>query len=316
MRRGHEQAQVSARREPYLASDATAQDYHFDKPAREMIVAQLTSRLTGRNNAGGSRGGPLVVAIHGGTYNSAYFDLPGRSLIDRATANGVAAVAIDRPGYYGSPMLPAEDMDLFGQAAFLRDALGEVWNRFGADSKGVVLIGHSIGAAISTIVAASSPEWPLLGLAVSGLGLRTNPGDHERWLSLPNVPLVSVPDEVKDLVMFGPPGSFDADMPAASYFAGAPAPKAELLSITGAWEPAAHENLGRVTVPVHYRQADCDRLWIVDQREVDGFAAALVGSPLVDARMVAGVGHCIDFHRIGPAFQLQQLGFALECAAR
>lgn len=279
-------------------------------------MAQLTSRLSGLSRAGGSPGGPLVVAVHGGTYSSMYFDLPGRSLLDRAAANGIAALAIDRPGYRGSPILAADVMDLFGQAALLRDALGDVWKRFGKDSKGVVLIGHSIGAAISTIVAASSPDWPLLGLAVSGVGLRTNPGDHERWQALPDVPLVMVPDEVKDQVMFGPAGSFDADLLAASHSAGAPAPKAELLSITSAWEPAANEILARVTVPVHYRQAEFDRLWIVDRGEVNDFAAALTCSPLVDARMVAGVGHCIDFHRIGPAFQLQQLGFALECAAR
>lgn len=309
-------AQVSANQEPYLASLRAEIDDIGDQAVRGRIVVQLTSRLSGRSNAGGTPGGPLVVAVHGGTYSSAYFDLPGRSLLNRAAANGIAAVAIDRPGYCTSPMLVANKMDLFGQAAFLRDALGEIWERFGKDSKGVVLIGHSIGAAISTIVAASDPEWPLLGLAVSGVGLRTNPGDHERWQALADVPLVTMPDEVKDQVMFGPAGSFAADMPVASHPAGASAPKAELLSITSAWESAAADILGRVAVPVHYRQAEFDRLWIVDRGEIDRFTAAIGRSPLVDARLVEGVGHCIDFHRIGAAFQLQQLSFALECAVR
>ena len=312
----HVRAQVSASQEPYLASLRAEMDEIGNRGVREGIVVQLTSRLSGRTNAGGRPGGPLVVAVHGGTYSSAYFDLPGRSLLDRAAVNGIAAVAIDRPGYGTSPMLAANEMDLFGQAAFLSDALGEIWERFGKESKGVVLIGHSIGAAISAIVAVSAPRWPLLGLAVSGVGLRTNPGDHERWQALPDVPLVTMPDAVKDHVMFGPQGSFDADMPAASHPAGASAPKAELLSITSAWEPAVADILGRVAVPVHYRQAEFDRLWIGDRGEVARFAAATHRSPLVDARLVEGVGHCIDFHRIGAAFQLQQLGFALECAAR
>jgi pimeloyl-ACP methyl ester carboxylesterase len=277
---------------------------------------QLTSRLSGRTNNVASAGGPLVVAIHGGTYTSAYFDLPGRSLLAQGVANGMAIVAIDRPGYADCPMLAPEAMDIAGQAAFLRDALGEVWRAHGEGRAGVVLVGHSIGAAIAATIAASAPDWPLIGLAISGVGLTTNPGDHERWLSLPDIPLVAMPDEIKDHVMFGPEGSYDTDMPAASHAANTTAPKAELLAITGPWHGVAHDVLGRIAVPVHYRQAEFDRLWIVDRGEVDRFAGALTSSPLVDARMVLGTGHCIDFHRIGPAFQLQQLGFALECGSR
>ena len=36
---------------------------------------------------------PLVVAIHGGTYSSAYFDVPGYSLLDRAAAVGIPILA-------------------------------------------------------------------------------------------------------------------------------------------------------------------------------------------------------------------------------
>lgn len=279
-------------------------------------MAHLTSGLSGRRNGVEPASGPLVIAIHGGSYSSAYFDLPGRSLLQRATANGIAALAIDRPGYEASPILAPGQMDIAGQGEFLAGALGELWHAFGGDSSGVVLIGHSIGAAIAATVASLNPAWPLLGLAISGVGLATNPGDHEMWQSLPDLPLVDMPAPVKDQVMFGPPGSFADDMPEASHTADAPVPKAELLSITGDWHGVARDVLGRIAVPVHYRQAEFDRLWIVDRREVDGFAACLSRSPLVDARMVEGVGHCIDFHRIGPAFQLQQLGFALECVAR
>lgn len=276
-------------------------------------MIELTHQLSGRLNGLGATGGPLVVAIHGGTYSSAYFDLPGRSLLERAAANGISAVAIDRPGYGASQLLAEEAMDIAGQAMFLSDCLDEVWSKYGEGASGVVLIGHSIGAAIAATIAAGTPSWPLLGLAISGVGLITNPGDHERWLALPDIPLVAMPDEVKDHVMFGPHGSYDADMPAASHAANTTAPRAELLAITGAWHDGAPDVLGRITVPVHYRQAEFDRLWIVNQLEVDKFAAALGASSRVDARLAVGTGHCIDFHRIGPAFQLQQLGFALEC---
>ena len=275
----------------------------------------LTDELTGLARAGSGKG-PLVVAIHGGTYTSRYFDLPGHSLIDRAVANGLDVVAIDRPGYGGSPALSPAQMDIPGQAAFLVGALMPVWLRFGADHAGMFLIGHSIGAAIASTIVAAPGALPVIGLAISGVGLTTNPGDHERWAALPDLPLVAMPDAVKDMVMFGPAGSFDADMPHGGHVANAPAPKAELLSITGDWRAAAPDVLGRIAVPVHYRQAEFDRLWIVNQREIDGFTTALSATPLVDARMVPGAGHCIDHHRAGAGLQLQQLGFALECAAR
>ena len=68
-------------------------------------------------------------------------------------------------------------------------------------------------------------------------------------------------------------------------------------------------------VPVHYRQAEHDRLWIVDAGEIDAFAARFTAAPRVDAAMVPDTGHCMDFHTIGAALHLQQLGFALQCAA-
>ena len=277
-------------------------------------MAQLISALSGRFRLARRRGAPLVIAVHGGTYTSAYFDLPGRSLLDAAEANAVPIVAIDRPGYGDSPMLATQQMDITGQAAFLTGALATIWQDYGTDCSGMVLVGHSIGAAIAATIASAPGNLPLQGLAISGLGLTTTPGDFERWQALPDIPLVAMPPEIKDQVMFGPEAGYDADMPEAGHIADAPGPKAELLAITGAWSQTAGDVLGRIAVPVHYRQGEFDRLWIVSENEVMRFGAALVASPMVDAQRVPGTGHCIDHHRFGPALHLQQLGFALACS--
>lgn len=42
---------------------------------------------------------PLVVALHGGTYTSSYFDIPGASLFEKAAALEIPMIAPDRPGY-------------------------------------------------------------------------------------------------------------------------------------------------------------------------------------------------------------------------
>lgn len=256
---------------------------------------------------------PLVVALHGGSYSSAYFDVAGHSLLDRAAALGVPILAPDRPGHGDSAMLP--EPTIAGNARALTPMLADAWSRYGEGTCGIVLIGHSIGAAIALSIAAAPGGLRLLGVAVSGVGLRVPDGDRERWEALPDIPHVDLPSAVKDMVMFGPAGSFALSAPEASRAADAPAVRGELVDITSTWSGAVHGILGAIRVPVHYRQGEFDRLWIVDQAEIDTFANALTASPRVDAAMPRGAGHCMDFHRIGPALHAQQLGFALQCAA-
>jgi hypothetical protein len=70
-----------------------------------------------------------------------------------------------------------------------------------------------------------------------------------------------------------------------------------------------------ITVPVHIRQGEHDAFWVADQQPLVDYAALFTVAPSVDAQVVAATGHCIDFHAVGDAFQLDQLAFALRCAA-
>jgi pimeloyl-ACP methyl ester carboxylesterase len=258
---------------------------------------------------------PLIVALHGGTYSSAYFDVPGYSLLARAEALGVPILAIDRPGYLQSTALEPADATHARNAEVLDAAIAQVWKQAGGNARGIVLIGHSIGGAIATLIAARQPEWPLLGLAVSGVGLHTMPGDAEAWSQLPDLPMLLLPAPLKAMKMFGAAGTYDPAAPAASSVADAPVPRRELIDIVNVWHTCVLDVAARVTVPVHYRQGAQDNLWTVNDAEVRGFAAAFKRAPHVDAAVVPATGHCIDFHRRGAAFQLEQLAFAVGCAA-
>ncbi len=279
----------------------------------------LFGRISGRRNAPrrSSHGAyPLIIALHGGTYNSSYFDLPGYSLLDRAEALDLPVLAVDRPGYGATPPLPVGEDTLRGNADFLAKALEAAWEEQGGEAQGVILIGHSIGAGIAMMIAAKDLDWPLLGLAVSGVGLRTPDHSRDAWAALPNTPFVELPSAVKDEVMFGPLGSFSSDMPTASHMADAPVPRTEILDIVTTWGQDVADVASRIKVPLHYRQAEYDKLWIVDESEISGFAAALSASARVDAAMLKGAGHCIDFHNLGAALQIQQLGFAMQCSVQ
>ncbi len=291
--------------EPTGTSHAVTEDLFAGLSGRSCAVAD------GKNTSDT----PLVVAIPGGSYTSAYFDLRGHSLLDVAESMGVPVLAIDRPGYGSSPSLSGAASSIQGQAEFLTSALKEAWQRYGSSTRGIVLIGHSIGGAIATSIAAQNDsELPIIGLAVSGVGLHVPPQFPGMWASLPNTPTIEFPVPLKDEIMFGPEGSYLDVMPAASYMANAPAPRQEIMDIVTTWIEKVREIAGRVRVPVHYRQGEFDRLWIVDETEVKQFGEAFTASPKVDAALVKGTGHCMDFHCIGMTLQTQQLGFALQCA--
>ncbi|MGH6990651.1 MAG: alpha/beta hydrolase [Stellaceae bacterium] len=259
---------------------------------------------------------PLIVALHGGTYTSTYFDLPGYSLIDRAVGLGMPIIALDRPGYIDTTPFTPDEATIANNAVRLDEAIGEIWHKHGGKARGIVVIGHSIGGAITVSIAARNPSWPLLGIAVSGVGLVTPAESGAQWAALPKIPMIELPPAMKDQVMFGPDWTFAPPMPALGHDADAPVPRMELIDITSTWHSVVREVAAKVRVPVHYRQAEFNRLWVVDRDQVNGFGAALVNSPRVDAALFNNVGHCIDFHRLGPAFQLEQLAFALRCCVQ
>ena len=129
----------------------------------------LFGQFSGRSRPAPHSNAPVIVAIHGGTYTSAYFDVPGYSLLDRAAASGLPIIAPDRPGYGDTPMLAPDEMTLTGQARYLTRELKEAWRTYGQGRPGMVIIGHSIGAAISALIASDPDGLPLLGLAISGI---------------------------------------------------------------------------------------------------------------------------------------------------
>lgn len=274
--------------------------------------------LTGRSNLtpkfARTDGAPLVIALHGGTYTSEYFDIAGYSLLDRAAALAVPVIALDRPNYVGSSALSPEGSIISANADVLDDVIGEIWQAHGAGTEGVVLIAHSIGAAVATEIAAHHPDWPLLGLAMSGCLVQVPEQSRAAWESLPDIPMIDLPTPMKDQVMFGPGPTCGPGMPAASHASNCPVPKTELLDITGGWVERRQEVCGRVAVPVHHRQGEFDALWVTDEAQVEQFRAGFTSAPSVDSRLQLGSGHCIDFHRPSLAFHLSQLSFALECA--
>ena len=118
-------------------------------------------------------GFPLIICVHGGSYTSEYFDIPGYSLLARAAQMGLPTIAIDRPGYGQSTAFEPSTASIKANANRLESGIGEIWHQYNYGANGIFVIGHSIGAAVVLSMAADNPSWPLLGIAVSGIGLQS-----------------------------------------------------------------------------------------------------------------------------------------------
>jgi pimeloyl-ACP methyl ester carboxylesterase len=262
-------------------------------------------------------GKPLVVALHGGTYTARYFDVAGScegSFMDIAGAHRYPVVAFDRPGYGGSTPLKPADNTFARHAELLGAAIAQARSRYRAEH--VFLVGHSIGGMIALMIAASRPDFPLIGVSATGMGAVIPPGGAaEALASLPPDETVDLPYDERDRVMFGPVGTYREESLRQAHGSYAPVPVRELVQAP-AW-PGEHlpTVAPRVRVPVHNALAEFDALWDSGPANVARFAAMFTAAPFVDAGVARRTGHCIDHHSAGYALHLRQLAFAEDCAA-
>lgn len=256
---------------------------------------------------------PLLVALHGGTYTSAYFEVAGGALgsfLDIASRNGFPVLSIDRPGYGDSTLLPEEENTFARQAEILDDVIAQAVDRW--PSRAVVLVAHSIGGMIGLEIAARHPSWPLVGVATSGNGARIPSGGAAEALgSLPLSGVVDLPVAERDGVMFGPAGTFTEQAREAAHSSYAPTPFVELVLAPRWATERLTEVAAQVQVPVHTVLAEHDALWDSSPEALADYAGRF-GVPVV-ASMAPGTGHSIDHHVVASSLHLQQLAFAYAC---
>lgn len=273
-------------------------------------------RIAGLSAAAGAAESPLIVALHGGGYNSGYFDVPGHSLLDVGPATGFRVFSLDRPGYGGSDPLPEGEMTFAHGAEVLDAAIGALWADHGEGRPGVVLLSHSIGSAIAVHIAARQPHWPLLGISVHGVGDRSPEHVTNAWHAMPADRPVELPPEQRRALLYGPEGTVDLDAVESAKASVEPVPLEEMLEIVGDWPENVAKLAAAVVVPVQYTLAEYDGLWVVDESRVATFTGYFTSAPWVDAKLQAGAGHNLDHHRLSRALHLRQLAFACECVAR
>src|SRR5579884_3781524 len=154
----------------------------------------------------------LLVALHGGTYSSKYFDTAPSSLLDFCASLGYSILALDRPGYGTATSVPQDQLSFDGQVPILRQALAKVWDDYGQQSAGMFLIGHSIGGMIALLLAAENPHERLLGLNMTGSGAIYQTQTKVAFASLvSDEPTVMMDIAIKLRAMYGPEWTYPAE---------------------------------------------------------------------------------------------------------
>ena len=251
---------------------------------------------------------PLIVCIHGGGCTAEYFDVPGFSFCDRAIARDYSLLLVNRPGHGGSP--PNENDNLSSSAEHVLAHVQNVLRERRSDNW--VAVGHSIGAAIVTVIASKRPRG-LLGIALSGIGdrpttaARTWARGFER-----GQPDAALAQEL----LFGPPGTFSWRGTKALRHVVEAWRSEEVEETLYRWPSLFAESAPQVAVPVHLRLAEMERIWETGQAVVARLARAFVSAPSVDAGLLPDGGHLYEVHHRGAELGESQLDFFDELSAR
>ncbi|KAB8079061.1 Alpha/Beta hydrolase protein [Aspergillus leporis] len=294
---------------------------------------------------------PLVICIHGGSYDSEYFDIdPQHSIFVLGELLQIPIVAIDRPGYGGStaypdPKIRNEDLDRQGttfaqeQGKYLHSiVLPALWKEFGPKSSAssMIILAHSIGGMMAVVAAASftdanTKKYPLSGMVISGIGCKSHMhespgpknGDHGNKNGQQGdgeKTHIFFDPTVKDTLMINfPPKAdqallIDSKVPSYTEALNKPVPLGELQDVRTTWQTYWRSYAERVSVPLLYAVGGHDVFWDSSERSIAQFTDVFrTKSPRVESIVVRMAPHCIEMSLQGKAWLLRCLGFAVEC---
>lgn len=278
---------------------------------RSTLIETPAGQLSGRIAGPTSRPRGLVVALHGGTYDSGYYDTGAGSLLSVGEALGLCVVALDRPGYGKSHTLDPKWLSFSSQTELLAAAVKQVAHDV-APVNGTVLVGHSIGGMLALRVAAQAAV-ELRGVEVSGIGARWRPGMREMWSSLiGEQAAIDVPPDAHTHVMFGPEGTYAPEQKALDAALLRPMPMPELADVVG-WTDAFPAVAEGISVPVSVTFPEHDNIWMTDADARSLAQRLFVRAPSVRVELFEGAGHCIELHKLSRSYCLRQLAFIEAC---
>jgi pimeloyl-ACP methyl ester carboxylesterase len=283
-------------------------------PGQTVSIGAGNVKLSGRFlPAANGHPRALLVALHGGTYTSKYFDTPSSSLLEFCASLGYSILALDRPGYGTATSIPFDQLSLDGQVHILQQALSEIWDSYGQQSAGMFLIGHSIGGMISLLLATEKPHERLIGMNMTGAGALYNEQTKGAFASLvSDAPTVMMDIAIKVRAMYGPAWSYPEEQ--AHYDPERDVPTAAIeLAEAQTWGARLPQIAAKVRVPVQFLVPEYDHIWRGEPEALSHVAEMFTSAPFVDVGIQRLTGHSAELHTLARAFYMKILSFVEEC---
>jgi pimeloyl-ACP methyl ester carboxylesterase len=255
----------------------------------------------------------VVLALHGGSASSRYFDPPGHpelSLLRLGAERGFTTIALDRPGYGMSRIFADELTDPRRRVDLLFGALDALLGS-APRGAGVFVVGHSLGCESTVRMAADERGAALLGVELAGTGVRYDPAARaqlDRWR---DVPASQRPPGARDL-LFQPAHLYPDDLDGEAIGGRSPDYEAE---VSRTWTGGVFRDLAaRVRVPVHLTLGDQESIWSTGPDALAELAALFTAAPTVVAEEQADTGHNLSVGLSAREYHQRVLSFVEECA--
>ncbi|KAJ5238333.1 hypothetical protein N7468_002952 [Penicillium chermesinum] len=248
---------------------------------------------------------PLVVFLHGAGSNASYFDNRIYSYPQKLSELGHPVLNVQRPAYGGTPV-PATTKPLQDSIPLITDLINQAYQEHAGGKGGIVIIGHSAGAAVAVAIAAQ-PDSPLPIVGLSVLGLV--PVEQDNLL----IPRPDPDPENPRLSAEHMPPSASEFMGPLQYLNGdvfgnvamiktvfEPLSRPEIREYPGSeWHNLMVNNyMPAIKVPVQYLATEYEGIWTgkeAGQPIFDYYASRFVNSPEVEAKILSKGGHSYDF---------------------
>lgn len=285
------------------------------------VVGPVTLRagthfLTGYYSPGSTPSSLLLVALHGASYDARYFNAPGASVHERASLAGLPILSITRPGYPATAQSARIQPSLADTASIICDAVTSFLAESGTPATSVVLLGHSVGGAVTMRIAATEPPWPLAGIAISGIGDVPDRAAVRRFADAPVDTVLMLPPNACRASFYGPDGTFEPSSLNSFTSLNVPFPSRDVVEANTVWPVDFRGVAARVTVPVHLTLAEHEGLWETGPDALSRMSRAFVSSASVETHHWLGAGHNIEHHLVGAAYCTSVFDFAHRTVQR